>query len=86
MTQPNLRGEFIGTDVEVVASTNKLNEGIKGIVMDETFHSIKILSEGKIKVLLKKANTFVFSKNGSKSTILGSDIEFRPEDRIKKAK
>lgn len=86
MAELNLRGEFIGNKVEIITSTNKSNEGIKGTVMDETFHTIKVLVEGKIKVLLKKANVFAFFKSGSKTTIPGTAIEFRPEDRIKKAK
>jgi RNase P/RNase MRP subunit p29 len=86
MAQPNLQGEFIGHNVEVIISTNKSNEGIKGTVMDETFHTFKVLVEGNIKVLLKKASTFAFFKNSSKKTIVGTQIEFRPEDRIKKAK
>lgn len=70
----------------VLSSTNKYEENISGKIMDETYHTISVLSEKKIKKLHKKNIIFKVKKNDSWYTIKGNIVEYRPEDRIKKIK
>lgn len=81
-----LQEEFIGSDFEVITSKNKSDEGIKGKILDETFHSFDIVSNGNVKKLMKKNITFKVRKGSTWYIISGQDIEFRPEERIKKIK
>lgn len=78
-----LKSEFIGKNIEVISSKNNVENAFKGIIMDETLSSFKILHNEKIKTLLKKNITF---KIDNSDMIKGSDVAFRPEDRIKKVK
>ena len=77
--------EFIGLNVEIIESTNKNNVGLKGKVIDESYHMIIISSEKKIKKIPKKTSIFKFKqKKRLENKIKGSTIVGRPEDRIKK--
>lgn len=73
--------ELIGLCCEVLYSTNKNQEGIKGVVEDETKNMLCI--EGK--KIQKKNAKFLF-KLEKDVVINGEDIMFRPEDRIKKCR
>ncbi len=79
--QNPLKSEFIGKNIEVISEKEDMM--FKGIVLDETQHSFKIANNNKIKTILKKNNKF---KIQNSEIINGSDIEMRPEDRIKKVK
>jgi ribonuclease P protein subunit POP4 len=81
-----VRHELIGLHVEVIASTNKDQLGIKGRVIDETMNMIKIANEqDKEKVIQKKGSIFRFAlPNNVQVDIAGDIIVARPEDRIKK--
>ena len=77
--------EFIGLKVKVLESSNENQIGIEGKIVDETKKIIKIESKSGEKSIQKKGSVFEFEipKNG-KITIIGNEIEIRPEDRIKK--
>jgi ribonuclease P protein subunit POP4 len=78
--------EFIGLKVEVVRSSNPSQVGIKGTVIDETQKTLKILQNGKEKVIMKEASTFHFTlPDKSKIEVEGKILVGRPEDRVKKA-
>lgn len=73
--------EFIGQEIEILASKNKSNLGLEGKVVDETKYTIRILHQGKIKSLMKNNITFRLKK--SSQVIAGKEIALRPEERIK---
>lgn len=73
--------ELIGCEVAVLRSTNPCNTGIKGTIIDETKNTLTLETEKKEKkVLIKSQNTFMIKD----MTINGSDLQGRPEERIKK--
>lgn len=76
-----MRTELIGLDVEVLSAPYL---GITGRVVDETKHTFTIESAGTEKMVPKPGNAFRFELDKSKIDLNGSDILFRPEDRIKK--
>lgn len=78
-----LRSEFIGKEIEVISSKNNNDEDVKGIVLDETLHTFKIFQNNSTKIIFKK--NIIFKICGSER-INGAEIEFKPEDRIKKVK
>ena len=86
ITPKNLvRHELIGLDVKIAESTDKTQKGLKGIVTDETYNTIKIESGGKEKTIPKKNTIFIFTlPNGVKVQVDGKLLISRPEDRIKK--
>ncbi|MBW3021012.1 ribonuclease P protein subunit [Candidatus Woesearchaeota archaeon] len=78
-----IQKEFIGTQLEIVESSNVQNVGLKGKVVFETKSTFEIeTSKGKKKVI-KKQNKFKFIENGKEFLIDGKSIEKAPEERIK---
>jgi len=73
--------ELIGKEIVVITSTNKHNEGICGIIVDETKSTLVVEHEGKTKRLLK--NTITFKLTHNNMVISGAEINKRPEERIK---
>ncbi len=80
------RHELIGLDVEIVASTHQGYIGIRGRVVDETKSMLVIESDGADKKVPKAACVFEFVDGGTRERIEGAEIEFRPEDRVKRVK
>ncbi|QLH75347.1 MAG: ribonuclease P protein subunit [Methanomassiliicoccales archaeon] len=78
-----MRREFIGTEVEVVSSRHR-GYLIRGTVVDETKNTFTLRSGGKERVVPKSGNEFEFTYEGRKVQVKGSEIQYRPEDRIKK--
>jgi ribonuclease P protein subunit POP4 len=76
-----MRTELIGLDVEVLSAPYS---GITGKVVDETKHTFTIESAGTEKMVPKPGNAFRFELEERKIDLNGSEILFRPEDRIKK--
>jgi ribonuclease P protein subunit POP4 len=75
--------ELLGMNVECY--DKKFKKVGKGMVIDETKETIKILTEdNKIKKYLKRCYNFSFLINGDKVTVKGINILGKPEDRIKK--
>ena len=71
--------ELIGKKVEIIKSKNKSNIGLKGKITDETKNTITLDNEKK---LIK--NNITMKIDGK--ILEGSDLVFRPEDRIKRVK
>jgi RNase P/RNase MRP subunit p29 len=80
-----IKDEFIGEEIEIVASNNPSLKGLKGTIIDETRETFKIKTSNTndktnaIKTVMKKGNTF----NIGKTIINGDTIAKRPEERIK---
>lgn len=81
-----LKSEMIGLTAQVTASKNKADEGISGLIVDETKKTLKILTKRGEKVLLKSNITITAMIDGKKTKIDCSRISLRPEERIKKSR
>ncbi len=77
-----MRSELIGLEVEVMPHPGCGN--IRGTVVDETKNTFVLRREGREVTVPKAAHEFMFTYQGDKVQIHGSEIQHRPEDRIKK--
>ena len=78
-----MRSEFIGLDVEVLSPGHGC-EDFHGKVLDETKNTFLVQNGLREVVVPKPCNEFLFTYEGTKIRINGSEIQHRPEDRIKK--
>ena len=81
-----VRHELIGLEVKVKKSTDPTLSNVTGLVIDETYNTLKIeTKDGKKKIIPKRNCIFIFSlPNRTKVEVDGKLIVGRPEDRIKK--
>lgn len=86
ITPQNLvRHELIGLKVRIEGSTDYTQKKSSGLVVDETYNTLKIESKKKEKVIPKPNTVFIFTlPNGVKVKVDGKLLVSRPEDRIKK--
>lgn len=77
-------GELIGRKIEVLKSVRKELVGLKGTVVDETLNLFTVDVQGKEKKIPKGLCVFRISIDDAYRDVDGRDIEYRPEDRIKK--
>ena len=78
-----MRSELIGLDVVVLSAPYS---EISGKVVDETKNTFTISSAGTERMVPKPGNEFRFIHEGKHMDIKGTDIQHRPEDRIKKVR
>ncbi|MCL1978859.1 MAG: ribonuclease P protein subunit [Methanomassiliicoccaceae archaeon] len=78
-----MRSELIGLDVVVLSAPFS---GISGKVVDETKNTFTISSAGTERMVPKPGNEFRFIFGGKHMDINGTEIQHRPEDRIKKVR
>jgi len=85
ITAQNLvRHELIGLKVRISKSTDPTQK-IFGMVVDETYNTLKIETKGKERTIPKGNSIFIFTlPNGMKVEVDGKILISRPEDRIKK--
>ncbi len=76
--------ELIGLYVEIVNSTNSNQIGLRGKVIDETYHMLIIETEKGEKMIMKKGALFKFDVNGQDVKLKGDMVNYRPHERIKK--
>jgi ribonuclease P protein subunit POP4 len=69
--------------VEVVSSGH-VGYLMKGVVVDETKNTLVIDSGAKECMVPKPGNEFEFTFESKRFRVSGSEIQYRPEDRIKK--
>jgi len=82
----NLRKhELIGLQVEVVTATDPSQAHLRGLVVDETRNTIVVEVRGEEKRIPKHGSRFRFEVQGGME-LDGEEIQFRPEDRVKKAR
>ena len=77
-------GELIGRKIEVLKSVRRELVGVKGTIVDETLNLFTVDVHGKEKKIPKKLCVFRIGIDNSYRDVDGRDIEYRPEDRIKK--
>ena len=80
------RSELIGLEASVAASNDPGLLSIEGTVVDETRGTLTIRTGERRRMVGKTGNTFRFTVGGRAVLLEGSDLAYRPEDRIKKAK
>ena len=76
--------ELIGLEVEVVRSKDASQVGIKGKVVDETKETIVLQTGSGKRRIFKRISTFKFIADKNTFTVEGSEICFRPHERIQK--
>ncbi|MCS7123472.1 MAG: ribonuclease P protein subunit [Candidatus Aenigmarchaeota archaeon] len=79
-----VRHELIGLKVLVYKSKNKYQEGLKGVVIDETYSMLIIQTKKGIKKIYKGNCWFIFEFKGYKVKVDGKLLIGRPADRVKK--
>ncbi|MCQ2055909.1 MAG: ribonuclease P protein subunit [archaeon] len=79
-----MRMEFIGLDVNVLSAS--CYSGISGVVIDETKNTFVVNSNGFRKIIPKLGNKFEFTHEDERFVIMGTDVRYRPEDRIRKVR
>ena len=79
-----MRKEFVGLEIEVSSSRHPAYLKIRGIVVGETKNTFQIDTAGREVTVPKPGNEFRFTYEGEKIAVRGSEIQHRPEDRIKK--
>ncbi len=77
-----LARDWIGLEVEVVESPNKCEEGIKGLVVDESMNTFRIETDRGIKTVAKRGRVFCVRIDGERYRVNGDLTAFRPEERI----
>ncbi len=78
-----LKAELIGMDVRVFYSSNPLNNGIKGKIIDETKNSFLIKTKNTHKRVIKEQCVFEFTYKGKTYRVNGKLLTKRPHERIK---
>ncbi len=76
--------ELIGLECEVVDSTNPLQRGLSGFVVDETHHTLVIDSDKGMKIIQKHGAKFRFRIGDKFKVVEGDVINYRPHERTKK--
>ncbi len=76
--------ELIGLECKVMDSTNELQVGIRGKVMDETKNMLVVNTPKGKKMIQKKGAKFMFKLGESSKLIVGDKINYRSYERTKK--
>jgi ribonuclease P protein subunit POP4 len=80
-----LAHEWVGLKVTVSESADPSMIGLSGVVRDETRNTFTIQTEARTIRITKLHTTFkTVLPNGEESAVNGSDLRYRPEDRVKK--
>ena len=75
--------DLVGLDISVTSSTDVSQLGVNGKVVDETANMLIISTNKGDKMIPKKNSSFLFYLPQEVS-VDGSEIAFRPEDRLKR--
>lgn len=81
------RGELIGLQVRVAASTDAGLVGLQGVLVDETLRTFVVRrGDGRESRIGKVGSTFEFQGPAGPVRIPGAAIEFRSAERTKKVR
>ena len=78
--------EFIGLPVIIIDSNDPNLKGKSGTIINETKNMFEIKINNKNKKIGKKKNKFEFKYKKKKIILNGSQITYKPKDRIKKTR
>ena len=76
--------ELIGRHVTIKECTDPGWINKSGVIIDETKNTFLIEMDNEEKRIAKNIATLEFEHDGKKTTLNGSKLVYRPEDRIKK--
>ena len=76
--------EWIGLYVTIIKSTDPTQEGLEGIIRDETMNTFSLEARGKLLQIQKQGTTFRTELSSEKVEVDTSQLRFRPEDRVKR--
>lgn len=77
------RQELIGAQVTITKANNQELVGLKGIVIDETKHTLVVKTTAGTKRVIKAGVVFMFVIDGTEHIIDGDTINVSPEERVK---
>ncbi len=78
------RHELIGSEIEIISSSNPNLKGIKGKIIDETKNMLIIETEKGVKKIIKNQIKMKLNTQRKIIEVEGKKIVGRPEERIKK--
>ena len=78
--------ELIGRSIKIVSSSDGMWNGKTARIIDETKNTFRILIEGEEKTIPKNGTVLAMKIGEDEFKIDTSNLMFRPEDRIKKAR
>jgi len=81
-----VKDELIGRTVTVTDCTDPTWEKVSGVIIDETKNMLVIEVNGQRRRIAKEIATFVIDMAGTPVPVKGSRLQYRPEERIKKAR
>jgi ribonuclease P protein subunit POP4 len=77
--------ELIGLRVKVVKCLDKKQEGLEGLIVDETKNTFVIETPGGLKRAIKASSKFRFYAGNKSFVVKGEEINFRPHERIERS-
>lgn len=85
MTSDNISShEWIGLHITITKATDTAQQGLDGIVRDETMNTFTIETKEKLVQIQKQGTIFRADLPTEKVEVDASHLRFRPEDRVKK--
>ena len=76
--------EWIGLRVTITKATGPAQQGLDGIIRDETMNTLTLETTKKLVQIQKQGTTFQADLANGKIDVNTSQLRFRPEDRVKK--
>ncbi len=77
--------ELVSLPVKISSSLDPTLKGREGIVRDETRNTLLVETAGRLRRIPKAGSSFTFTLSpGNLASMEGSEIRFRPEDRVKR--
>jgi ribonuclease P protein subunit POP4 len=74
---------YIGNTATVSKTTNPLNIGIKGKIVDETKNMFTLQTGSREVKIPKRGTRFIIMLRGKEVTVSGDDIQYTIQDRMK---
>ena len=76
--------EWIGLHVTITKAADPTQQGLDGIIRDETMNMITLETRKKLVQIQKQGTSFQADLPTEKIEVDASQLRFRPEDRVKK--
>jgi ribonuclease P protein subunit POP4 len=76
--------EWIGLHITIIKAADPRQQGLDGVVRDETMNTFTLETRGKLLQIQKQGTIFSANLPDDKVEVDASQTRFRPEDRVKK--
>jgi RNase P/RNase MRP subunit p29 len=82
----NIRAhELIGLELTIAIANDPTLKGLTGIIRDETRNTLQVEARGRLLRVPKAGTSFSLRlPTGDSLLVVGTQIMYRPEDRVKK--